>query len=129
MIENLDVLPRGMQHLDDVGPLQQLVERRQVDARRQGIDDRLRACRRARHLDQAKLGIIGLVAQEFGVQRQIGRASKLGDQGRRGPHVVSTIRIGTVIADSTARGRKFARCGYHCAVSPTVRPGNPAASK
>ena len=77
--EDLDVLPRRMQHLDDVGPPDQLVEGRQVDAGRQGIDDALDA--RRRHLDQAELGIIGLVAQEFGIQRQIGRLRQFGHKG------------------------------------------------
>ena len=35
------------------------------------------------HLDQAELGIIGLVAQEFGVQRQIGRGRKFGQKSRQ----------------------------------------------
>ena len=38
-IENLDVLARGVQHLDDVGAADQVVERRQIDARGEGIDD------------------------------------------------------------------------------------------
>ena len=40
-IENLDVLARGVQHLDDVGPPDQVIKGRQIEARGQGIDDRL----------------------------------------------------------------------------------------
>ena len=76
-----------------------------------------------RHLDQAELGIIGLVAQEFGVQRQIGRRRQLGDKGRQrligfhNPHRA-------VIADSAPDCVAFI-----AAVRPTVLPANPAASK
>ena len=78
-VEDFDILPRRMHHLDDVGPGDQLVERLQIHARREGIDDALDAG--SGHLDQAQLGIIGLVAQEFGIQRQIGSAAKFGQKG------------------------------------------------
>ena len=44
-IENFDILAGGVQHLDDVRPPEQVVERRQIQARRQRIDDRLDAVR------------------------------------------------------------------------------------
>ena len=75
-IENLDVLAGGMQHLHDVVTADQVVKRLQVEARGKGIDNAFAA--RRRHLYQAQFGIIGLVAQEFGVQRQIGRARQFG---------------------------------------------------
>ena len=100
-----------MQHLDDVRPLQEFIEGRKIKPGGEGIDDAFEIClARRRHLDQAELGIIGLVAQEFGVQRQIGRARKLAQKGRQrlvgfdNPHQA-------VIADSAPRVSKNRNIG------------------
>ena len=70
-----------MHHLDDVGTGDQLVKGRKVDAGGEGVDDALdTGCG---HLDQAQFGVIGLVAQELGVQRQIGGAAKFAQKGRQ----------------------------------------------
>ena len=91
-----------MQNLDDVGPLEQFIERRQVEAGGEGINDRFHTGRVAigrRHLDEAQFGVIGLVAQKFGIQGQVRRLGEVGNQGDQrlvgihDPH-------GTVIADS-----------------------------
>ena len=79
VMKDFDVLPRGVQDLHDAGRFEQLVEGRQVDAVGEGIDDRLDP--RRRHLDQAQLGPIGLVAHELGIEREIGRARKFADEG------------------------------------------------
>ena len=100
MPENLDVLPPGMQHLDDARVLEKREKRRQVDAVRQRIDDGRDAG--GGDLQQAEDRPIGRVAHELGVEGDIRRALDLVHQRRqirRGlydPHA-------TVIADS---GRK-----------------------
>jgi len=117
--EDFNVLPRGMQHLDDTGPLDELVEGREIDAGGEGVDDPLDAWRR--HLDQAQLGIIGLVAQEFGVQRQIGRRRQLGDEGLEvvtaihNPHRMVIAGFGVFVrfcdGEPRARSAELSRSG------------------
>ena len=79
MIENLDVLPRRVQHLHDLGRLHQLEERRQIDVLGQGIDDGFDAGRG--HLQKAQLRPVGLVAHEFGVEGDVLRPLELGHEG------------------------------------------------
>ena len=63
-----------------------------------------------RHLDQAELGIIGLVAQEFGVQRQIGRLAQLRHKGAQGLVGLDNPHCG-VLADSGGKRGFFIDCG------------------
>ena len=65
MEDDLDVLPRGMEDLDDGLVGHQREERLQVDVGRQRIDQRGHAGRR--HLDQAELRPEGGFADELGV--------------------------------------------------------------
>jgi hypothetical protein len=122
-VEDLDILPRRMQHFHNVRPRDQLVERLEVQPRRQRINDAFHP--RRRDLDQAQLGVIGLVAQEFGIQRQVGSARQLG-QERCKVFVILDYPHGA--GDSRIRRFRGAFLPYG-GVSPTARPAKPAASK
>ena len=63
MVDDLDVLPGGMEHLEHLLIRHQLEERLEVDALGQRVDhDRfLGAC----HLNDAEQGIVGGLTQEF----------------------------------------------------------------
>ena len=67
MVEDLEVLPGGVHHLEHGLVGHQRQQRRQVEARRQGIDRHGLVL--ARDLDQAELGVVGAVAHELGVDR------------------------------------------------------------
>ena len=77
--EDLQILAGGVEHLDRTGVAEQVIKRLQRQAFGQGIDqNRLSSrgaggrCGRKRKLDQAQLGPIGPLAQEFGIDRDIG---------------------------------------------------------
>jgi hypothetical protein len=73
MPHNLNVLARGMKDLHHFFVGHELEERREVDARRQCVDDHGLVCRG--HLRHAQKRIIGGLAEEFGID---------GDEGQRG---------------------------------------------
>ena len=63
--DDLDVLAGGVEHLQHLLVAHQFEERLEVDARGQRVDhDRFVG---ARHLHDAEQGIVGRLAQEFGV--------------------------------------------------------------
>ena len=63
--DDLDILPGGVENLDHAVVGHQVVERAQVDAGGQGIDDRFVIG--ASQLDQAELRPEGLLANELGI--------------------------------------------------------------
>ena len=69
-IDDLDVLPARMEHLERAGIGHQIEERLQVDAGSQRVDDQLLLG--AGHLDEAQFRPEGLLAQELRVDRQVG---------------------------------------------------------
>ncbi len=72
-----------MENLDHRGVAKQLVKRLQRDALDQRIDQNRIAVIRPRHgqLDQAKFGIIGPLAQEFGIDGHVIMAARFGAIG------------------------------------------------
>ena len=82
MEEDLDVLPRGMEDLEHGFIGHQCVERLEIDVCRLGIDDRLAAF--AGNLDEAEIRPEGLLAHEFGVDRDIGFAGEFLDERLEG---------------------------------------------
>ena len=69
MHHDLDILPRGMEHLEHALVGHQGEEWREVEARRHGIDQT--AERRPGHLDEAEFRPVGRLAHEFGVDGDI----------------------------------------------------------
>ena len=79
MVEDLEVLPGGMHHLEHALVGHHREQRPEIDARRQRVDrDRLVL---ARDLDQAELGEVGAVAHELGVDRDEALAAHAGAEG------------------------------------------------
>ncbi len=79
VVEDFEVLARGVEHLQHLGIVHQPEQRIERDARGQRVDGG--GVIRPRHLHQAKLRPIGLVAHEFGVDRDIGLACVLPAEG------------------------------------------------
>ena len=74
MEDDLDVLPGGVENLEDGFIGHQIEERREVDPLGQRIDDQFVGF--ARHLNNAELRIIGRFAQELGVDGDRGVGGK-----------------------------------------------------
>ena len=79
---DLQVLPRGMEDLHHVRVCHQRVERREIDVRSEGVDDRRLLVRR--DLNEAKLGVVCGLAQELRVHGDKGRARQALAQHRKG---------------------------------------------
>ena len=77
--DDFDVLPRGMEDFDHRFVGHQLEERREVDVRRQRVDQRRHA--RCGHLDQAQDRPKGRFAHEFGVDGDEIRLFESGENG------------------------------------------------
>ena len=75
MIEDFQVLPGGVKHLQYVGRLHQLQERRQVELPGQGVDRHRPFL--ARGLDQAKAWPVSAVADELGVDGNVRKAGEM----------------------------------------------------
>ena len=69
VVENLDVLARGVEHLEDPAVSQELIKRAEIQTRGQGIYGG--GLSRAGELDQAQLGPVGLLAHELGVDGDV----------------------------------------------------------
>ena len=82
-MDDLEVLPAGVEHLQDFLVLdEQFEERAEVDPVRLGIDRR--GFLAARDLDQAQVGPIGILAHELGVH---------GDEGLFGEPVDQSLQV------------------------------------
>ena len=79
--DDLDVLPGGMKHLQDLLVGHQLEEGFQVDAGRQRVDHD--GLVRARHLHDAEQGVVGRLPQEFGVDGDDGVGGEAAAGGRQ----------------------------------------------
>ena len=82
--EDLHVLARRMEDLEDFGIGQQVEQGREVDAVGQGVDGARLV--RPRHLDQAEARPIGALAHELGIDGDelgVGQAAAEGGQRRR----------------------------------------------
>ncbi len=75
-VDDLDVLPTGVEDLHHAFVRHQLVEGAEIQSRRKRIDDNF--VLRARHLDKAQYGPVGLLAQELGVDGHKGVPGKSG---------------------------------------------------
>jgi len=88
--EDLEILTRGVKNLHHAGIAKQLVKRFQRKLFGQRVDQHRIVLRLARHseLNQAKLGVIGPLAQKFGVDGDVrvigGAAAILGQRLGRG---------------------------------------------
>ena len=85
VVENLDVLARGVEHLEHAGVAHQREQRRQIDVRRQRIDRR-RLVRRG-NLHQAQARPERGVAHEFGVDGDVARSRQPLAKGAKRPGV------------------------------------------
>ena len=79
VVDDLDVLARGMEDLGDRLVGHQVEERREIDARRQRVDQRRHA--RRGHLDQAEFGPERGLADELGVDGDEFGIAKCGEGG------------------------------------------------
>ena len=84
--KDLKVLPGGMEYLDHVGIAEQLIDRLQRQPFDQRVDDGPGAVILARigQLQQAQFGIIGPLAQKFGIDGDIGVLCRFGTKGSEG---------------------------------------------
>jgi len=81
MKEDLDVLPRGVEYLEDIRIDHQRVERREVHAGRHGVDHR--RLFGTRHLHEAENRPEGPIAHELGIDRDERGASLPGHECRK----------------------------------------------
>ena len=80
MMNDFNVLARGMKDLEHPLIGHQVEERREVEAGREAVDENLGAVRR--HLDQAELRPEGLLAHELGIDRHKGGTRRAGRKPR-----------------------------------------------
>ena len=83
-----------MEDLHDVAVAEELVERLERQLLRQRVDEHrpLVALARPRELHEAELRIVGPLAQELGVDRDVGVAGRLGAEAREGLGVHDDIQ-------------------------------------
>jgi hypothetical protein len=116
--DDLEVLPRRMEDLDDPLVAHELEERRQVEAGRERVYEH--ALLRRSHLNEAELRVVGRLAHELrvdGDERALGETrTDVGESLRRGDEF-----HGGAIAEQ-GRGFKPARRGPPAAQRPSARP-------
>ncbi len=70
MVENFNVLSRGVENLDDSRIGEKPVKGREINSRRQRVNNRLRV--RSGRLNQTQLGPVRLIPHEFGIDGGVG---------------------------------------------------------
>ena len=126
-LEDLEVLPRRVEHLHDVPVAEQLVERVEPEPVRQRVDQHraLVALARPGELHQAELGVVGALAQELGVDGDVRVGRRLGAEGGQrvglGDQLQGGAPAGTRIGNNTFKSdacRELPRGDRLCGTMP-----------